>query len=269
VLHDHSLVYANLHFDGLTRQGDPWSIDQAVPICGRDERDHGRVTSVVHAMSLVARRLMRDVQDDRFGERPWLGLTHLHGAMRTLVAAPARRTRTAEACEAVMLASRDLRGLLAPPAAALDAAVLALDAWLGARAAIVKLPAFELCSVPDASWSDPARTSSQGVEATRAGLRVTLRMITRDDDDGQIRDIKEQQVLLVPAAMLSDIARVIACLDGWAATLPRAIIERLGKEVETMMPFDFFDGSVLELKTPRSAEDFAAAFARRWKLQAG
>ena len=30
VLHDSTYVYGNFHFDGLTRQGEPWSIDQAV-----------------------------------------------------------------------------------------------------------------------------------------------------------------------------------------------------------------------------------------------
>lgn len=269
VLHDVTFVYASLHFDGLTRQGEPWSIDQPVRICERTERDHARAAAVIRAFARVARRAMRDAQDDRFGERPWLGLVHLAGAMSALVDAPARKgraARTADECEASLLASRELREILAPPAEHLDAAVAALDAWVAAHLSLVKTGTFELAIVPDPSWSPESRPSPHGVEVKRQGLLLTLRAFTYEED-GSIRDIKEQQVYMVPASRYDEVERVIACLDGWVSVLPRLVAKI--SEPEAMMPYQFVDMEVLDLKKPRTAEDFAAALARRWKLPEG
>lgn len=263
LLHDSTYVYGNFHFDGLTRQGEPWSIDQAVRLCERSERDHARVTAMIQAFARVARRAMRDAQDDRFGERPWLGLIHLAGAMSTLVDAPAKGARGVEPCEAILVTSRDLREVLAPPAEQLGAAVAALDAWAAAHTALVRTKTFLLEIVHEPSWSPGSKPSPHGVEATRYGLMLTLRTYTFEDD-GSIRDIKEQQVYMVPASRFGEMDRVVAWLDGWVAALPRHVAKL--SEIETLMPYDFVDSGVLDLKKPRTAEDFEAAFVRRWKL---
>ena len=263
-LHDSENIYALLHFEGIGRDGEPWSIDGAARICPRSEPDLARISAIVDALARVAHRLMRDAQDDRFGERPWLGLVHLQRALYTLSRTPPRKARTPDECEAILLGARELRDILAPPPEHLDPAVASLDAWLAAHTSLVKTPRFELQSVSEPSWSPTSRPSPHGVEITRAGLHVTLRMITHDDD-GSIRDIKEQQLLFVPSADLPDLPRVLAFLDGWSAALPRAIA-RWGDKVDTRMPYDLIDFGVLDLKKPRTSADFEAAFARRWKL---
>ena len=278
VVHGEGLVFVYLHFDGLDRQGRPWGIEQAVRVCAADERGLARVTAIVQAFARVARRAMRDAGDDRFGERPWLGLVNLAGAMYSLERAPKKRTRTAEECEAVLCASRDLRDVLAPPAEALDAAIQALDGWLAAHPTLAKKPQMKLVHVPKPTWSSTARPSPQGVEVRRDGLLVTIQLIIYDN--GAVRDIKEQQLWMVPATALADMPRVLAFLDGWVAALDRALeqpgppptgaaarkLPRLRRGIDMCMPHDLFDVTVLTLKTPRTAADFEAAFARRWKL---
>jgi hypothetical protein len=244
VLHDGALVYVNLELG----QGDRRTHNHAVRLCGRGQREHARVTRSVQALAHVARRVMRDVQDERLGEPPAFGLAHLDGAMRALLDAPPGKTLTTEACEAVLLAARELRNLIIP--AGLDAAVAAVKGWVIERGAIVKLPDFELSAI--------------AVEPRRAGVSVTLRMLIFDAPGGPIRDIKEQQVLLVPGANVGDVPRALACLEGWAAALPLFVMRT--QELDTLMPFDFYDDTVIGLKTPRTADEYAGAFARRWKL---
>ncbi len=74
-------------------------------------------------------------------------------------------------------------------------------------------------------------------------------------------------MLLVPTANLDDPGRMEAYLDGWADMLSKRV-ERLAEAgtLDTRMPHDLIVPAVLGLKTPRTREDFAAAFARRWKL---
>ena len=264
VLYDSQYLSALLHFDGLDRRGAPFGMDQALRICPRAEKDYARIAAIVEALARVTRRLIRDVQDDRFGERPWLGLVHLNDALWAVERTPAKRTRTADQYEAIMLSARGLRELLVPPAAELDQAVAELDDWLAGHATLAKTKTIELATVPDPSGSSESRPSPHGVEVSRAGLSATFRLTTFEPK-GSIRDIKEQRLLVCPARLLADVTRVLAFLDGLVATLPHAFT-RWGDRVETMMPHDLVDLAVLDLKRPSTAEDFTQALSRRWKL---
>ncbi len=86
--------------------------------------------------------------------------------------------------------------------------------------------------------------------------------------DGSIRDLKEQEVLLIPRSATVDMSRVEAYLRGWGAALVDYLQEIPFEKAETRMPMDFADHKVLALKRPKNADDFAAAFRRRWKIGA-
>jgi hypothetical protein len=264
VLRSENRLLASVQFRGITERGEPWTIDDELSVCDAEEADHARVERTVQAWARVSRRAMRDASDTRFGDRRTLTLGPLCAALGVLRGAPRSRTRTLESCEAVLLESSALRGILAPEPEVLEAALARLDAWLEEHATLASAPGFELCHVRNPSGEPRGMRSPLGVEVHRHGLLVTVHMITYEPD-GNVRDIKEQQLFLVPAAALGDPDRLIAFLEGWTATLPRAIGTHF-PEVDLLMPHDLFDIRVLGLKTPRTAEDFAVAFARRWKL---
>ncbi|MCY1054191.1 hypothetical protein [Nannocystis sp. SCPEA4] len=100
---------------------------------------------------------------------------------------------------------------------------------------------------------------------------VTVRLVVWevDGDDRSIRDIKEQDVVVVPAAHVDD-PRVPAYFDGWAAAV-RTAFTRLeevivaegeaaaGNRVEEAVPYEMFCPEVLELRRPQTAEEFTDA----------
>ena len=183
-----------------------------------------------------------------------------------------RSTTTVDACAAVLAATRPLRDLLSPEASLVDAAVAALDAWLVAHRTLIRTDRVQLVHAPDPR--PEAKVSTEGVEVRRSGLHATVQLILYED--GAIRDIKEQPNRFLPADALADLPRALAFLDGWVAALQRILSPPGGpgvrstparfRDLDLAMPHDFFDVSVLALKTPRTAADFEAAFARRWKI---
>lgn len=91
-------------------------------------------------------------------------------------------------------------------------------------------------------------------------LKVTLRLIIKDEG-GAIRDIKEQQCLLADRGALGA-ERVGAFVAAWR----EAVAARLARPVETLetlMPCDFTE-DLLELASPKTKEQFAATFQKRW-----
>ncbi|WAS96690.1 hypothetical protein [Nannocystis punicea] len=101
----------------------------------------------------------------------------------------------------------------------------------------------------------------------RGDLVATIRVLVWDvsGDERLIRDIKEQQVTIVPAAHLDD-PRVPAYFAGWAAAL-RFAFERLSDaiaqgsaalsdRIESAYPYKMFCPEVLGLSRPQTADDF-------------
>lgn len=103
-------------------------------------------------------------------------------------------------------------------------------------------------------------------------LRVTVRTVVWEASDGalSIRDVKEQGVMWLHARHRED-PRVRAYMEGWAAALQfvldrhaelaaaGALSARVSERLEFSMPFDLFCPAVLDLKRPRTADEFAEA----------
>jgi hypothetical protein len=102
------------------------------------------------------------------------------------------------------------------------------------------------------------------VEATPDGVTVNIQLVTFDGTE--MRDMKQQRVVFVTLrGAATQPERAIACLRGWAATLPR-FFEKIQDDVDTMMPHDLVHSNALDLVKPITEHDFRQVFERRWKL---
>lgn len=102
-------------------------------------------------------------------------------------------------------------------------------------------------------------------ETASADLRATLQLISWDVSEGQrqIRDVKEQQLWLVPAGARDDGDRVKAYLLGWAAALRTLFVDL---DVSELMPHDLACPDVLTLRRATTAADYQAALLRPSRL---
>lgn len=103
-------------------------------------------------------------------------------------------------------------------------------------------------------------------------LRITVRTIVweREGEALSIRDIREQEVVWLLARHRED-PRVRAYMEGWAAALQfvfarhaelaaaGALSERARQRLEYAMPHELLSPGVLDLRRPRTADDFTAA----------
>jgi uncharacterized protein YwqG len=95
-------------------------------------------------------------------------------------------------------------------------------------------------------------------------LVARLVMSTYDEDDAgarRLRDQKEQEVRLVPAAHRSNGARVEAFLRAFTGSVGPLVERFFGGEADTLMPSDLAYPELFEDPALRSADDFAAAIA--------
>jgi hypothetical protein len=104
-------------------------------------------------------------------------------------------------------------------------------------------------------------------EANNGGIHATLRLVGYERPDKEtVRDIKEQEVFLIPAKHRHDEARVRAYLEGWASAIS-AVLRRPVKDVPALLlPADFVRVNVLDLATPEEAADFERAFLQKSRL---
>lgn len=258
-------VVASFGFTGTSRSGGPWQTSAFAVLCRASEepeRAEARVAGFVRA----ARRVMSDSARSTLPGQPWFDLGALRDALREVHHSKRAVGRTPEECEASFLRTRALREHLQREDGG-EAAVARLDAWVEEHRVLASTRLMELALVPDARWPETEVYSPQGVHRSRHGLHVTMRLVVYEPDVETfvLRDVKEQAVLLAPVEALGDLDRLIAFLDGWASVLPRLIEERVD-DPGLLMPHDFLDRGVLALKRPRTADDFAAACARRWKV---
>lgn len=116
-------------------------------------------------------------------------------------------------------------------------------------------------------------TGEGGVEEGAQGdIRATFQLVVFEPPDPpcaggasrSIRDVKEQQLFLVPAPVRDDPARVAAYLRGWAAAL-REVLDG-AREFDLLMPCDLLHVDVLRLRRARTEEDFCRALLQRSRL---
>ena len=124
-------------------------------------------------------------------------------------------------------------------------------------------------------------TTDSRTGATVPGVRAdadgntwaTLQLIVRDQVDGElaIRDIKEQDVVVLGAAQRDD-PRIEAYVAGWRAAVlevftrqealwksDRDAFGRFKHNIDTLMPHDLCAGGILLLKRPRDEAGFRDA----------
>lgn len=92
-------------------------------------------------------------------------------------------------------------------------------------------------------------------------IRVVFRLIIWDirDGDRTIRDIKEQECVVVWAASRSERHRLEAYVLGWTEALRRAFEERGAAGFEIAMPSDVVMPDLLKLRKPKTVTDFEQA----------
>lgn len=92
-------------------------------------------------------------------------------------------------------------------------------------------------------------------------LRVRLLLVSFEaGEERQIRDVKEQEVALLDAAVRADAARASAYLRAWARALPGIVRGAFGGEVETCMPCDLMFPRALTDPGVREEADFLRLF---------
>ncbi len=114
---------------------------------------------------------------------------------------------------------------------------------------------------------------AEGAEAVREDdngdlvARLMLSIHEKDESGARsLRDMKEQEVRIVPAAHRGDSARAEAFLRGFTASLGELVESSFGGEVETLMPSDLIYPELLEDASLRSVDDFARAIAEGERL---
>lgn len=261
-------LLVSFEFDGVARTGGPWHTSAFAILGTLPGHDPDRAEARVHGFLRAVRRVMADSAASPFSDKPWLDLANIAAALREGEKARQARARSPEDFEAIFLRTRAFREHLLTDRAAGEAALARVDAWVGAHDELARVGAVQVSILHHERWTAGATYSEHGVRQSRLGLSGTMQLTIFDDHGGKltVRDIKQQEVLLAPAAALGDPDRVVAFLDGWARTLPRLFAERAGLELDTLMPHDLVPTAVLALKKPRTAADFAAACARRFRL---
>jgi hypothetical protein len=105
----------------------------------------------------------------------------------------------------------------------------------------------------------------------KGNVRVALRLIVCDLDASgaqRIRDIKEQLVCFVPEKRRDEPdARIVAYAEGWCDALKEVFASKdAANVVETLMPHDLVDTSVLDLARPNTREAFREALLAQSRL---
>lgn len=115
--------------------------------------------------------------------------------------------------------------------------------------------------------SELTRLELVEVHERDGGISLTVRLIVMEPGEPPtIRDIKEQEVFALAAKHRED-PRLAACVEGWALAL-KHVFDQGVDEIEALMPHDLvLIGGMLQLKRPRTAEDFCdAALAGKQRL---
>lgn len=122
-------------------------------------------------------------------------------------------------------------------------------------------------SMGDQVSLDLARTEgvASPVVVDAHGVRLTLHLVVFElDATRSIRDLREQVVWCAPRAALDDLTRFEEYLRGWLLALATLSLD--AETAERLMPHNLVFSGVWQLKRPRSAEEFRAAFLKKSRL---
>ena len=107
--------------------------------------------------------------------------------------------------------------------------------------------------------------ASSSVVVDGHGVRLTLQLIVFEPGEPRrIRDLKEQEVWCAPTNALANPARFEEYLRGWLSALAEVSLDE--ERAERLMPHDLVFSDVWQLKRPRTAAEFRAAFLMKSRL---
>lgn len=270
---------------GVTRDG--WGVFAALELVA-PWRDQPSRPAVVRPMSdtlgLVPSTAYGDMARVEAYLRGWASAvrqvlsatieTSPHGVLLFRLAFPAvldlRIGPSAERFEQALLAPVRL-GKYIPP----DPTLLSQDAvdWIYGRIdeALPRAGRFTLRIAEPVDPVPSALPARGGVYGVPEGLRVALELASHDRAGGPVRDVKQQDVFLVPLSALRNLPRVEACMRGWGTALRELFDTSDPEALECLMPHDLSVERVLTRKSLQSDGDFREAllqhWSRRWTLQ--
>jgi hypothetical protein len=218
-------------------------------------RDEQLAATYLRGWASAVSTLFRDgISDDA----STYSLGRIDQASRLLLK-PKKLLRSEAEVSAILLGPRAFGRYLPPPRTRTADGRLALDVVNDVLRELLPIgPALATIQEgpPFSAGESQARESVDGVA-------VVLRLVVRDD--GGIRDIKEQEVHLVPAAAFADPEHIEPYLRAWAAVLGE-VLDNTAIEIETLMPHDFVHSAVFELKKAKTQDQLATAFRSKSRL---
>jgi hypothetical protein len=132
------------------------------------------------------------------------------------------------------------------------------------------------CELALAEWGGAPRDARPGervlgaVTELSAGFKIELMFIVYEEHDGkrEVRDIKSQEVYLLPSEHRRDKARVRAYFEGLADGISALFRQRTDDRfIDGALPHTLADGSLVNLKRARTREDFFLAYCKRKKIE--
>jgi hypothetical protein len=133
-----------------------------------------------------------------------------------------------------------------------------LAGWLRARLP-VRAGRLALATVDEGEG--PGVTEGKGGDL----VGVVRLLVYYEADGGELADVKEQQLTLVPAHRRAAPARVRAFVEAWADVMPAAL-ERFEPMAETVMPYDLVTFDPLRSPRFKTYYGFRRALERRFGL---
>lgn len=113
--------------------------------------------------------------------------------------------------------------------------------------------------------------SCGSVYGVQEGLRATLAFTSYQRPGGPVRDVKQQDIFLLPIGTLSHPERIEACLRGWGDALAQLFATSDPEALECLMPHDLSFERTLMRRRIQTREEFRDALIqhwnRRWTLQ--
>lgn len=264
---DGRVVGASLRFVGTESLGDPLNptaarynlITRLFSVARMGDRT--RAAAFVRAWAIVLRRVFQDLSRNPYPDAPWLapsepGRTDQHDRLLT-------RAETVESFVEALCGPKLYGRFFAPPAGLMRAALERVHAVVTESPPILDARGITLRAL-ETPWNDedPIGPFKGGVRGRHVGLVVGLELSVRED--GALRDLKQQEVDMVPGASLGDLDRVEAYLRAWRDVLTEHVTLLSAGEIEALMPHDLVAPDVLSLKRARTREDFRKALAQRW-----
>lgn len=131
------------------------------------------------------------------------------------------------------------------------------------------------CELALAEWGGAPRDARPGerilgaVTELSAGFKIELMFIVYEEHDGkrEVRDIKSQEVYLLPTEHRRDKARVRAYFEGLVDGVSALFRQRTDdKFIDGALPHVIADGSLVKLKRAKTREDFFLAYCKRKKI---